>query len=233
MPEEAVENPLILVPHSDDEWIGPYAILKNSRENSICIYFNLFGNDYSEHNKQIRNSEIERSSQFWGFRLNNNSNFDSDSLSQHLKNHTYIFVPTPYDWHPEHRKVFQTFVEAMNKLSIDDAASKHIYYYCVSVPHSVGEYVHYIQMSKNDVDNKWKDFSKIYHSQSFMPSLRYKLNLRLVPSKCGYAAQFYIPVNYVRLKTDYNLSLRQDFVEYANSLIHKINNLYKIRGVKY
>lgn len=226
---EAFEKPLILVPHSDDEWIGPYSILKNTASDASCLYFNLFGDDYSEKNKETRNREINKSSQYWKFELINNYNFDKSLLVEHLKNHIYIFIPSPYDWHPEHRKVFQTFYEAMCLLSEEEILRKKIFYYSVSVPHIIDEPVHYVRMSRREVAEKWNDFQKIYNSQSFMPALRYKLNLRLVPRECGYAAQFFLSVNKERLTEDYKLSNSENFVNTANYTLYIINNIYKIR----
>ena len=229
LPEDAFIEPLILVPHSDDEWIGPYSILNKAAKQTTCVFFNLYGNDYSEANKALRNSEIQMSSKLWGFRLVNNFNFNPETLAEDIIKHTNIFIPSPYDWHPEHRKVFQTLYHALKLLPKTEAAEKRIYYYCVSVPHRIHEAVYYAPLSKNDINNKWNNFCKIYHSQSFMPALRYKLNLRLVPSECGYAAQFYIYANIKRIRCDYDLSLDESFTKRADNLINRINNIYDIR----
>lgn len=231
MPEDAFGNPLILVPHSDDEYIGPFSILKNARGNATCLYFNLFGDDYSESNKKIRNAEIMSSSNFWEFKLLNNYNCDTYNLSKILSNHTYVFVPSPYDWHSEHRKVFQTLYEALCILPDSEANVKKIFYYSVSVPHRLNESVYYVPLSRTDVIEKWGTFQRIYRSQSFMPALRYKLNLRLVPAKCGYAAQFYIPVDRYRIKSDYENTKDELFVVQLDRLIQSINNIWKIRNL--
>lgn len=226
---DAFINPLILVPHSDDEWIGPFSILNKVGCKSTCVYFNLFGNNYSEANKQLRNSEIENSSQFWGFKLENNFSCDPESLVDKINGHTNIFVPSPYDWHPEHRMVFQTLYHALLLLPKTDFENKQIFYYSVSVPHRLCETVHYVPLNKVDVNAKWANFKKIYHSQSFMPAMRYKLNLRLVPAECGYAAQFYVKVDANRLKRDYEKSKDELFTTEADRLIYSINNIVKIR----
>ena len=64
-----------------------------------------------------------------------------------------------------------------------------------------------------------------------MPALRYKLNLRLVPFKCGYAAQFYVPVDSNRIKSDYENTKDELLVTQLDRLIHNINNIWKIRNV--
>ena len=217
---------LILVPHADDEWIGPYAIVKQEFENLTCVYFNLFGNDYSEANKCRRNAELVESKKFWGYRLVNNCNYDIDSLGKMLKNSDVCFLPSPYDWHEEHRKVFKTFVKAYRKLPQDDRKRLNVYYYSVSVPHSTNENLSYVSLSKKDLDDKWAVFKYIYHSQDFMPSLRYKLQLRLVPTSVGYAAQTFVKVDDSRLNED-ELLLNTEVVssklaklqDYINSIV--------------
>lgn len=226
---DAFIKPLILVPHSDDEWIGPFSILNRVGNESTCVYFNLYGNNYSESNIINRNAEIQKSSLFWGFKLENNLNCEPESLVKTIRQHTNIFVPSPYDWHSEHRMVFQTLYHALCLLPEEELESKKIFYYSVSVPHRLCETVHYVQLTKKDVNAKWINFKKIYHSQSFMPALRYKLNLRLVPEECGYAAQFYVKVDAKRLKFDYENSKDDIFITKANSLIYSINNIVKIR----
>lgn len=227
--DQTFDNPLILVPHSDDEWIGPYSILKNARDKATCIYFNLFGDNTSEENIKKRNSEIVESAKFWGFKLEHNYKFDIVSLSEHLKKHVCIFIPSPYDWHPEHRMVFQTLYQALLLLPEAEFENKQIFYYSVSVPHRLCESVHYVPLTMEDINAKWTNFKKIYHSQSFMPALRYKLNLRLVPKECGYAAQFYVKVDANRLKRDYEKSRDEIFITEADRLIYSINNIVKIR----
>lgn len=229
LPADAFIKPLILVPHSDDEWIGPFSILNRVGSKSTCMYFNLFGNNYSEPNKKLRNTEIKKSSIFWGFKLKDNLDCDSESLAKEIREHTNIFVPSPYDWHSEHRMVFQTLYNALLLLPEGEVENKQIFYYSVSVPHRLCENVHYVPLTKKDVYAKWTNFHRIYHSQSFMPALRYKLNLRLVPNECGYAAQFYVKVDTNRLKCDYEKSKDDLFITGADRLICSINNLVQIR----
>ena len=220
---------VILVPHADDEWIGPYSILKQRLPHLNCVYFNLFGNDYSEGNKIRRNSELKASSDFWGFNLINNYNYDVDALYEELLTSKYCFLPSPYDWHPEHRRVFQTFVTAYCKLTTEQKESLEVYYYSVSVPHSHKLHQHYIPLTKQEVDDKWRFFTKFYHSQAFMPSLRYKFQLRLVPNKIGYAAQMFVKANDDMLHEDLAKLDKQEMLTTLERLSGKINNIKEIR----
>ena len=69
---EEKNNILILAPHADDEWIGCYSILKYRLENVRCMYFNLYGDNQTDENRRIRNSEINNSALYNSFELINN-----------------------------------------------------------------------------------------------------------------------------------------------------------------
>lgn len=223
---------VILVPHADDEWIGPYSIVKQKPQHLKCIYFNLFGLDYSDNNIKIRNEEILASSNYWGYTLLNNFNYDVDLLYNEIVTAKYCFIPSPIDWHPEHRKVFQTFVQAYSRLTKVQKDSLEVYYYSVSVPHSYRDLLYFIPLTKQEVDAKWKIFPKIYLSQSFMPALRYKLQLRLVPLKVGYAAQTFIKATDDRIKKDSEMLNQANIEELLSDLSKTINNIYQVRKVE-
>lgn len=223
------EKIIILVPHADDEWIGPYSIIKQRISNLHCVYFNLFGDNYGDENINRRNSEIYASSCFWGYKLINNYNYDAESLYGELLTSKYCFLPSPYDWHPEHRKVFQTFMIAYNRLTLDQRRSLEVYYYCVSVPHFYKLHQYYIPLTKQEIDDKWRLFPKVYHSQAFMPSLRYKLQLRLVPSQIGYAAQMFVKANENTLSEDFARLDNDTVLRLLSNLSGKINNIAGIR----
>lgn len=222
---------VILVPHADDEWIGPYSVLKQRPPLLHCIYFNLFGNDYSENNIRIRNGEILASSKYWGYNLIDNYNYDVESLYNEIVTAKYCFIPSPIDWHREHRQVFQTFVQAYNKLSNEQKDSLEVYYYSVSVPHSYSENLYYIPLTKQEVEAKWNQFQKVYQSQAFMPASRYKLQLRIAPSNVGYAAQTFIRVSKERLNRDNNVLAGSEMLCMLSNLKQYINNIYTSRTI--
>ena len=220
---------VILAPHADDEWIGSYSVLNLQCASISCVYFNLYGEDASESNVKTRNAEIKASSDYWGFHLIHNHNYDINSLLEVLGNATVCFIPSPYDWHIEHRKVFQTFVKSYERLTNDEKRNLSVYYYCVSVPHSVKECQYYLPLTRKDLYEKWTQFKKIYVSQSFMPARRYQYQLRLVPSALGYAAQTFLKADQKRI--EYDLEKTQDslFVKSIRKAQLFINNIYKIR----
>lgn len=223
---------VVLVPHADDEWIGPYSILKQRPPLLHCIYFNLFGDNYSEENIRARNREILASSKYWGYKLINNFNCDAESLYDEIVTAKYCFIPSPIDWHPEHRKVFQTFVQAFSKLTKEQRDTLEVYYYSVSVPHSCSEHLFYIPLTKQEVDAKWNVFPEVYNSQKFMPALRYKLQLRLIPSEIGYAAQTFIKASYDRIIEDVAMLKQSSIVEQLSEILKSINSIYQVRKLK-
>lgn len=225
------EKIAVLVPHADDEWIGPYSIIKEKPSKLHCVYFNLFGNDYSEKNIRTRDSEIKASSDYWGFKLVNNYDYDVEALCKELRVANKCFVPSPYDWHNEHREVFKTFVKAYSLLTESEKSKLEIYYFCVSLPHSYKEPQYYVPLTKNDLYDKWQVFPRIYHSQSFMPALRYKLQLKLVPSKVGYAAQTFIKASMDMLMMDYKVVCASNACCKLESLQKYINNIADSRKI--
>lgn len=215
----------ILVPHADDEWIGTYAVLNLHPKHLNCIYFNLYGGNVNKNNIKIRNEEIKASSVYWNFNIINNYDFDVDSLYKILSNSSICFIPSPYDWHNEHREVFKTFVKAYNLLTELERSNLQVYYFCVSLPHSYEEEQYYIPLTKKDLYNQWKIFPSVYNSQSFMPAFRFKLQSRLIPPHIGYAAQTFIKVNMNIIKTDYYLINMPNVIKKLTDLKKYINNI--------
>lgn len=222
---------VVLVPHADDEWIGPYSIIKDRPSKLHCIYFNLFGIDYSEENIRKRNVEIKKSSEYWGFTLDNVYKYDVDALCQLIKDARYCFIPSPFDWHEEHRKVFLTFVMAFNKLTIEQREKLNVFYFSVSVPHPCDKAQFYIPLTKKELNEKWSQFVKIYHSQAFMPACRYKLQLRLVPKTVGYAAQTFIKADEELLLYDKKLITNTSVACMLSGLQKHINDIVDSRIV--
>lgn len=222
---------VVLVPHADDEWIGPYSIIKDRPSKLHCIYFNLFGIDYSEENIRKRNAEIKKSSEYWGFTLDNVYKYDVDALCQLIQGARYCFIPSPYDWHEEHRKVFLTFVMAFNKLTIEQREKLNVFYFSVSVPHPCDKAQFYIPLTKKELNEKWSQFVKIYHSQAFMPACRYKLQLRLVPKTVGYAAQTFIKADEELLLYDKKLITNTSVACLLSGLQKHINDIVDSRIV--
>ena len=221
---------VILAPHADDEWIGSYSVLNLHHQNVSCVYFNLYGEDASEGNVKTRNGEIKTSSDYCGFHLINNYGNDVKSLVEVLRNATVCFIPSPYDWHDEHRKVFQTFVSSYMRITNGEKSKLSVYYYSVSVPHSCNEGQYYLPMTKKDVNEKWMQFKKIYRSQSFMPAKRYQYQLRLIPSAMGYAAQTFVKADQTRMENDLEKTRNSDFVSIIRETKSLINNIYEIRN---
>lgn len=219
----------ILVPHADDEWIGTYSILNMRLKHLYCVYFNLYGGNEGTDNKLVRNMEIKASSEYWNFKIINNYNFDVEGLCEILNNSSKCFIPSPYDWHDEHREVFKTFVKAYNLLNEERKSKLSVFYFCVSLPHSYKEDLCYIALSRKNVHDMWNLFPQIYYSQSFMPALRYKLQLRLVPPEIGYAAQTFVEANGNAIINDYNFINTLNSIEKLSKLRNYINNIVDVR----
>ena len=222
---------LVLAPHADDEWIGCYSILKRMSNNTTCCYMNMYGNDYSEYNIRTRTDEIKDSARYWGFNLSTIEKFEVHEIKNCIISHDVCFIPSPYDWHPEHRKAFCLFYQAFCHLGQDEKQKIRVYYYMISVPHSKREEMEYCKLSKKDVSLKWSMFAKIYPSQAYMPSERYKLQLRLVPKYVGYAAQLFVKVDEKRMSNDFNSINKLEVIDVLNQSLHDICNILKSRSI--
>lgn len=218
---------LILAPHSDDEWIGPYAVLTKMDSKDV-LYFHCPGGD-DMNIRGLRDQEIQKSSLLHGFRLYDIYNYDLDKLIFLIKDYNAFFIPSPIDWHPEHRLVFKAFVKAVKQLSGTEWNNKSYFYYSVTVPHARKEKQFYVRLSASDVKQKWDDFATVYDTQKKMPSKRFKYQLRVAPKECGYAAQFFVKAEIARLFNDFDFISGSNTESKLNNLKQYINNIYRIR----
>ena len=218
----------ILAPHADDEWVGCYSILTKMQDNLRVVYFNLYGDNHESNNIKTRNAEILASSSLHGFTLLNNYNYDVDALLEELSKCDTIFVPSPIDWHPEHRRVFSTLFAAYDRLSEEIRSQKKIYLYMVSVPFAKEISLACIPQSKMETINKWKMFLKIYPSQSNMPGFRYVLNNRLYSLNGSYSSEAFWHADYKGILEIYHHISDKSVEMQLSSLKQAINNIDKI-----
>lgn len=191
LPNEALENILILAPHADDEWIGCSQAIKLSKKSTV-YYFNFLGKNYNSQNEKIRLEEIKKVS-----KINNSKLVISSSRENYFdlkklindENFSAIFIPFPLDWHPEHLKVNDIAIDIIS----DSVKSSNLYFYHISVPipETIKEYV-YLPMSKSEIQNKIKVFDQNYISQRNTPIRRLALQNRIwAQGQKFYAAEVY------------------------------------------
>lgn len=226
--ELEVKKILILCPHADDEWIGCSSIISSSEYKTDVLYYNLYGYNQSIENKIVRDAEIKKCSLHYNFTLYS-SNISENTIVKLLQSNCYdaVFVPSPIDWHWEHRLVFDNLVEGI--LSLNSKINFQVFTYFISVPNIGSEeiYLSFLEIDKQK--QKWKYFSENYISQN-MPVLRYKLQERLNCAKCNnYAAEVFQKKSIKQILELYEYIHQEKNIYILNSLSKEITNIYGIR----
>lgn len=191
LPDEHLENILILAPHADDEWIGCSRALQRS-EKSTVYYFNFLGKNYSSANEKTRLEEIRKLSKIFSFELIISENREDYSDFQKLitdKNYSAVFIPFPLDWHPEHIKVNDIAQEIISK----SGKNFNLYFYHISVPiPEVDIRYSYLPLSGSEAKEKIKVFDENYVSQKNTPIRRLVLQNKIwAQGQKFYAAEMY------------------------------------------
>ena len=227
LPEESLENILILAPHADDEWIGCSQAIKRSNKSTV-YYFNFLGKNYSSQNEKIRLGEIKKVSEINNFNLIVSNNYENYSdLKKLIKDQAYsaIFIPFPLDWHSEHIKVNDIAIDIIS----DFPKTPHLYFYHISVPipESIEDFV-YLPMTKEEIQNKIKVFDQNYISQRNTPIRRIAIQNRIwAQGQKFYAAEFYANFEISNWKKFLNY-IHVNFQMISKS-VESINYLFKIR----
>lgn len=225
---ESLGKVLIIAPHADDEWIGCYSILQNAK-NATVFYCRYYGNDYSESNIIIRDAEIKECSKQNEYEL---IYANADNRLNHLKTilgdgYDSIFMPSPFDWHPEHREAFKITYEALLGIG---GHRPDVFCYSISIPQRNYRSLFIAKLLKEQQISKWTLFEDIYKSQ-VMPIYRYKLQERLNANNTkNYAGEIYAQPNSEELERDYVLSCNTNN-EKLDSYRLLINDIYKIREI--
>lgn len=170
--EEIINNNIwILMPHSDDEWIGCSQLLCNKSDSINVINMNMTGGDNETLHKE-RNRELLEMAEKFGYRVTlvDDFNYLSSLLIKEVPE--IVFLPSFLDWHDEHHLVIDNFEKAAKNAGF----SGEIGMYQISVPLPV-EYINAgYSMSKEEIKNKWYLFGEVYKSQKFLPQKRFLLN---------------------------------------------------------
>ena len=224
---ENLGKTLIVAPHADDEWIGCYSVLMNTKSPDV-FYCRFYGNDYSEFNKTTRDTEIlECAKQNRYNIIQSNINDRMSSLRDILsRGYDCIFVPSPFDWHPEHRATFKMVYEVLQL----DVQLPSIYIYQISIPQRNYQDLFLSKLSHENQKKKWLSFEKFYKSQT-MPVYRYKLQERLNAANSDYyAAELFARPSRIELLNDYALACETNN-DLLDSYRLSINNIGIIRTI--
>lgn len=161
--ESELRKTLILVPHSDDEWIGCSQILKKSK-NCTLYYFNFLGDDYSNTNERVRLQEIKNIAEMYHANLIIADSENYQDLANLISENKYssIFCPFVLDWHLEHIKVNHILKEIYTK---NNSGFENLLFYYVSIPLPKQIKKRFLPMSNKELGEKITLFKKFYPSQ--------------------------------------------------------------------
>ena len=167
---------IILIPHSDDEWVGCSQIIEDKNSKTILCNLNMQGND-SDNIHKVRYNELKNTSIKYDKELITIKSEKVTKLKEIIDETKpkMIFVPSFIDWHEEHQEVINILYNAIKEIKNEF----DIVMYQVSVPIHY-KFVNYaIPMAKAQLKNKWKYFRNNYKTQKYFPYKRFMLNEKI------------------------------------------------------
>lgn len=225
---------LVIAPHADDELLSSYTVLSQTNGEVYVYYCGFTGSDNDSCNCETRRQEITALCS----RLHVpciDGERQERNLEELLRQKAFnkIILPSLVDWHDEHRKVNYILVEICKRLDIHP----DIYWYSVTVPIESCQNIRYAPMSRSEQKRKYMLFEQVYHSQSFMPLSRFKINERINGhySKC-YAAEVFMPVAFPRFvilanKLQQEEAGRSGLIRDISNTKYYINNIASVRNL--
>ena len=220
-PESTNNGPyLIIAPHADDELVGCYQLIIEEHRSSIHIFYcGLTGSNEDPENKKTRDAEI---SSFCENKSVNLITAEGDLQNSLLRTidrvaPSVILLPPLIDWHTEHRLTHLLVHNALKESPV----KPEIALYQVSVPHEKKQITHSIPITKDQQNQKWRDFSHFYRSQKNMPIKLFRCHERISGSYSGvYAAEAFMLIRF----KDWEKSLA--FIQEEKNA-ELLNNLYR------
>ena len=161
------------MPHADDELIACHNYILKHRKDCSLFFCGLTGSNNGAKNKSDRKNEFLN----YCKRTNVNYYISGDdvghSFNELLQSFKpdYVFVPSYFDWHSEHRFINSVITKTLVKSHL---TSTSVVWYRISVP-LPPELINYsIVMSRKEHLNKWKTFREIYKTQRHLDVARFK-----------------------------------------------------------
>lgn len=190
---------LVLIPHSDDEWIGNSTLISDNKYQVELFDMDMPGGD-SPKLHQIRYSEMKAMANRFNRKLH--SKKEGDRLSEVITNYKpdYVTVPFFYDWHPEHRVV----MSELKGVAAYGCGFKVVMYQ-VSVPIANYNITHMNPMDKKAAKRKWNLFKTVYGTQGFFPTYRIACHERINGKIAGkFACEAFCVLGYSQWNRNYD-----------------------------
>lgn len=227
-----INDTLILIPHSDDEWVGCGQLIMQKYDQVSLCYMNMNGGDTKEvHSK--RYNELETTAKKFTLPLYILEGHFDEKYKQlakliELKKPQNIAVPFYCDWHDEHIEVMKILKNAL--FMIEDISKLNIIMYQVSVPIPLSIVTTCIKMDKKMQQRKWDFFYKTYKTQNYIPWKRFQLNEYINGAITGsYAAEVFVieeASKWISLLDSRIFSEKEREI-----VLNNINNLKEIRNI--
>lgn len=232
---------LVLIPHSDDEWIGCSGLLNRGDDVVLCN-MDMSGDDDVDTHK-LRYYEMRSVADTYKRKLitadGDKVEFVKNVIAE--ENPDFVMLPFFVDWHEEHIAVMDILKNAISDTEINRGLK--IAMYQVSLPILMPYVTHCIKMDKKELTQKWKLFKKYYGSQKkVIPVGRYKANERINGAYANaYACEVFSVVDvkkWLEIRDDFNLSAEEkkelqknlQFISKMRILLRKIYINCKISG---
>lgn len=184
-------NILILMPHSDDEWIGCSSVLTNHK-NILVLNMDMNGGD-TEQMHELRSKEALKAAKKYGYHLHNVGTDKIEELGKVLKEYVpeYVLLPCYLDWHEEHIEVMNLFLESVKQSELNVEPKIAMYQVSLPLPYHMINCCY--PMSRKQWKRKWREFCRIYKSQTFLPVRRFAYNEYINGAVCNaYACEAFI-----------------------------------------
>lgn len=220
---------LLIAPHADDELLSSYTLIK--RCPNISIYYCGFtGSNQTEENRKIRYNEIEALCKKCNVPMIYGEG-DCKNLAKTIGDYDTLIIPSIVDWHPEHRKVsylLYNILQGNNK-------QFNIITYSVTVPNESCNRVLAVPMTKKEQNEKYTLFYRFYHSQSFMPIYRFRINERINGYHVKvYSSELFLECPYEKwlVETNYIMEMEQSDNRNLMSLIKAVGNTGDMKAIR-
>lgn len=218
----------VLMPHSDDEWIGCSQLLMNHSANVIVINMDMPGGDNNTLHV-ARREEAEGLANKYGYKfVSIEGPYKKNTLSRLLNEYapSCVFLPSFCDWHDEHFDVMNLFSDAADESDY----SGEVGLYQVSIPIPSKLINSGIKMTGAQLKDKWSQFRHQYLTQNNIPWFRFAVNEIINGGICGhFALEAYSLQNYSKWKSDYGkLRLKNTEKETLRRDVNKIRNIRSI-----
>lgn len=219
---------IVLIPHSDDEWIGNSMIIRKAK-NVLLVNLDMQGGDTPELHA-VRYNEMSNLAEQYHRTLITIKDEKSRKLADILNQHpqAIITVPAYIDWHPEHIEVMNILAEAVRTGNIPQ--DRLIAMQPVSVPMPQAMVTNVLPMDKVEWKEKWSVFRQTYTTQLLIPHKRFALHETISGSYSdSHAAEVYSLLkcsDWLECLPAFKLSL--DEISTLKSNLNNIRGIYNV-----